>query len=132
MKLLRDVGIRHLVTVEPHVSLRKAAQAMCDRGVGSAVVMASEKIHGIVTERDILRAVAESRDVDSATVEEVMTRDVISGTPGWDVLKAVNTMVEGGFRHLLITEMDEPVGIVALRDLMDTMAEMVQEEAPSA
>lgn len=132
MKLLRDVGIRHLVTVEPHVSLRRAAQSMTDRGVGCAVVMESEKVAGIITERDILHAVAGSKDTDQTTVEEAMTRGVVSGAPGWDLIQAVRAMVDGGFRHLLITEMDEPVGIVSLRDLMDSMAEMIQPDEASA
>jgi hypothetical protein len=49
--------------------------------------------------------------------------------PGWDMLLAVKTMTEGGFRHLLVMEMDEPVGIVSLRDLMDSMAELVAGDA---
>jgi CBS domain-containing protein len=132
MKLLRDIGIRHLVTSEPGVSLRRAAQAMTDRGVGCAVVVGNEDVQGIITERDILRAVSESQNLDETTVAEVMTKDVVSGSPAWNVIKAVKTMVEGGFRHLLIMEMDEPVGIVSLRDLMDDMADMVQEAEPSA
>ncbi len=132
MKLLRDVGIRHLVTVEPEASLRKAAQAMTDRGVGCAVVMENQAVAGIITERDILRAVAASQNVDETTVDNVMTRGVIGGTPGWTILQAVNKMVEGGFRHLLVTEMDEPVGIVSLRDLMDVMAEMIQVDTEAS
>ena len=72
---------------------------------------------GIITERDILRAIAADKDVDATTVEEVMTREVVSGAPGWDIIEAVKTMTEGGFRHLLVMEMDEPVGIVSLARL---------------
>ncbi|MGH2753849.1 MAG: CBS domain-containing protein, partial [Actinomycetota bacterium] len=74
----------------------------------------------------ILHAVAHEQNVDETTVESVMTKDVVSGAPGWDVTKAVKTMTEGGFRHLLVMEMDDPVGIVSLRDLMDTMVELAQ------
>jgi CBS domain-containing protein len=105
---------------------------MTDRGVGCAVVVGEEKVQGIITERDILRAVSSTQNVDETTVADVMTREVVSGAPAWNIVKACNTMVEGGFRHLLIMEMDEPVGIVSLRDLMDSMAEMVQVEEPSA
>ena len=126
MKLLRDVAIRHLLTIDPQSSLRRAAKVMTDRGVGCAVVIEKEKVAGIITERDILTAVAGDQRVDDTKVEDVMTRDVVSGAPGWDVLKAVQTMTEGGFRHLLVMEMDDPVGIVSLRDLMDTMAELAQ------
>ena len=129
VKLLRDVAIRHLLTVAPTSPLRRAAVVMTDRGVGSAVVVDSEKVAGIITERDILHAVAHERDVNQTTVADVMTRDVVSGAPGWDLLKAVKTMTEGGFRHLLVMEMNDPVGIVSLRDLMDSMAELVPSES---
>ena len=126
MKLLRDIAVRHLLTVDCKASLRRASKVMTDRGVGCAVVIEKEKVAGIITERDILHAVAHEKNVDETTVESVMTPDVVSGAPGWDVTKAVKTMTEGGFRHLLVMEMDDPVGIVSLRDLMDTMAEMAQ------
>lgn len=101
---------------------------MNDRGVGAAVVIDREQVAGIITERDILQAVASDKDVDSTLVEDEMTRKVVSGAPGWDLLKAVRTMTEGGFRHLLVMEMNDPVGIVSLRDLMNSMAELVREE----
>lgn len=104
---------------------------MTDRGVGCAVVIDKEQVAGIITERDILHAVAHSQNVDETKVDSVMTRDVISGAPGWDLLKAVNTMTTGGFRHLLVSEMNDPIGIVSMRDLLDTMAEMVADEAPA-
>ena len=128
MKLLRDVAIRHLLTVDPGASLRRAAKVMTDRGVGCAVVVEKEKVVGIVTERDILRAIADDRTMDDAKVKDVMTRDVVSGAPGWEIVRAVKTMTDGGFRHLLVMEMDDPVGIVSLRDLMDSMVELVQDE----
>lgn len=127
MKLLRDVAVRHLVTVAPQSSLRRASKVMTDRGVGAAVVIDKETVAGIITERDILHALADGKDVDDAIVEQEMTAEVVSGAPGWDILRAVKTMTEGGFRHLLVMEMDDPVGIVSLRDLMDSMAEMIEE-----
>lgn len=132
MKLLRDVSVRHLLTVDPGATLRRAAKVMTDRGVGCAVVIQKEKVVGIVTERDILTAIANDQIMDDTTVEQVMTRDVVSGAPGWDILKAANAMTEGGFRHLLVMEMDDPVGIVSLRDLLDCMAEIVQDGSTSA
>jgi CBS domain-containing protein len=128
MKLLRDVAIRHLVTIDPKSSLRRAAQVMTDRGVGCAIAVENEKVAGIITERDILHSVAQSQNVDDTAVQEVMTKGVVSGEPGWDLLRAVKTMTDGGFRHLLVMEMDDPVGIVSLRDLMDSMAELVQSD----
>jgi CBS domain-containing protein len=129
MELLRDVAIRHLVTIDPKSSLRRASQVMTERGVGCAVAIENEKVAGIITERDILHAVAKEQNIDETTVAETMTRGVVSGSPGWDIVKAVRTMTTGGFRHLLVMELDDPVGIVSLRDLMDAMADLVQTEA---
>jgi CBS domain-containing protein len=132
MKLLRDVAVRHLLTVAPNSTLRRASEAMIDRGVGCAVVIDKEAVAGIITERDLLRAVAASKNIDDTTVADVMTAEVVSGEPGWDILKAVRTMTGGGFRHLLVMEMGEPAGIVSLRDLMDSMADMVVAAQPQA
>ena len=132
MKLLRDVAVRHLLTVDPKSSLRRAAQVMSERGVGCAVAIEKEKVAGIITERDLLHAIAREQNIDDTAVADVMTREVVSGESGWDLLKAIKTMIDGGFRHLLVMDMDEPIGIVSLRDLMDTMAEMVQSEAPAS
>lgn len=132
MKLLRDVAVRHLLTVEPSSSLRRVAKVMSDRSVGCAIAIEKEAVAGIITERDILHAIAREQNIDETTVGDVMTREVVSGESGWDLLKAVKTMIDGGFRHLLVMDMDEPVGIVSLRDLMDSMAEMVQSEASAS
>ena len=127
MTLLRDVAIKHLLTIEPDNSLFQAARAMTDRGVGSAVVMRDGKVAGIVTERDVLHGAASERPLREISVEEAMTKDPVAGEPGWDLTKAVTTMTEGGFRHLLVTEMGNPVGIVSLRDLMDALVALVQD-----
>lgn len=132
MKLLRDVAISHLLTIEPEDSLRRAAKAMTDRGVGSAVVMNNGRVAGIITERDILRAVSAEQNLDDTTVTEIMTHDPVAGAPGWELTRAVRTMTEGGFRHLLVIEMDDPIGIVSLRDLMDAMVDMIQEPEPAS
>lgn len=131
MKLLRDVSVRHLLTVDPNATLRRAAKVMTERGVGCAVVIENEKVAGIITERDILRAIAADQVMDETHVHEVMTREVVSGAPGWDIVRAANAMTEGGFRHLLVMEMDDPVGIVSLRDLLDSMSEAVQGNSSS-
>ena len=132
MKLLRDIAVRHLLTVDPKITLRRAAQVMVERGVGCAIAIENERVAGIITERDLLRAVAGGQSIEETLVSDVMTREVVSGSPGWDLLKAIKTMTDGGFRHLLVMDMDDPIGIVSLRDLMDSMAEMVQTQAPAS
>jgi CBS domain-containing protein len=133
MKLLRDVQTRHMLTVSPTDTLHHVARMMSDRDVGSAVVVDAEKVAGIVTERDLLRAAGKGVNFKGTDVTSVMTTDVVAGEPGWDVLRAVRTMTEGGFRHLLVVDADDdPVGIVSVRDLMETMAAMVQAGSPDS
>jgi CBS domain-containing protein len=131
MKLLRDIQTRHMLTVSPQDSLLHVARMMSDRDVGSAVVVDTEKVAGIVTERDLLHAAGKGVDFKSTQTADVMTTDVVTGESGWDVLRAVRTMTEGGFRHLLVVDADDdPVGIVSVRDLMETMAAtLIQAEA---
>lgn len=68
MKLLRDIAIRHLLTVDESTTLHRAAKVMTDRGVGSAVAIAKEKVTGIITERDVLHAVAGGHEIGRAHV----------------------------------------------------------------
>jgi CBS domain-containing protein len=133
MKLLRDVQTKHMLTVSPGDNLHHTARLMAERDVGSAVVIDAEKVAGIVTERDFLRAAGKGLDFDDTKVSEVMTTEVTAGEPGWDILTAVKTMTEGGFRHLLVVDADDdPVGIVSVRDLMQTMAAMAQDGRPDS
>lgn len=132
MKLLRDVAIRHLLTIAPTNSLRHVAKLMSDRGVGSAVVIEEGEVAGIVTERDILHAAGRGDDFEKTAAGDVMTKDVVTAHPGWDLVTAVRTMTSGGFRHLLVMDVDDPLGIVSLRDLMSEMAEMIHEKGPSS
>ncbi len=132
MKLLRDVALRHLLTVTPTNNLRHVARLMSDRGVGSAVVIEKEEVSGIITERDILHAAGQAKDFEKTTVADMMTRDVVSGDPGWDIVRAIRTMNQGGFRHLLVMDGSDPVGIVSIRDLMSAVLDLVQERAAAS
>ena len=72
MKLLRDVAIRHLVTVDPASTLRRVSQVMTERGVGCAIAVEKESVAGIITERDILHAVAKDSTWTRPTVADVI------------------------------------------------------------
>lgn len=90
--LLRDRGV---VTVAPDATLGEAAREMQRRAVGSALVMHDEQgFVGIVTERDLLRAVAASRHPDQASVEEWMTADAITIGPDTTAPNTASTLVQ--------------------------------------
>jgi CBS domain-containing protein len=106
-----------LLTTEPSATLKDAAHRMADRRVGAILVTEGERLLGILTERDVLRAVG--RGTIEGTVEEWMTRDPI--TVGTDATngEAAMMMIHGGFRHVPICDHGKLVGIVSIRDLLE-------------
>jgi CBS domain-containing protein len=108
---------RSLVTVAADATLGEAATEMAERAVGAAVVLEGERIAAIVTERDVLRAVAAGKD-GSAPVSEWMTRHPDTIEPDDTTDHAASLMIHGGFRHLPVVEGGKVVGIVSIRDLM--------------
>ena len=114
---IRDLVVRDLVTVGPAHTLAQAAKLMNAKRVGSAIVL-TEEAPGILSERDVLRAVAEGVDPAEATVADYMTWNAIVATSEWDTLEAARTMLEHGFRHLVVIDGGHEAGILSIRDLM--------------
>jgi CBS domain-containing protein len=86
----------------------------------------NERCAGILTERDVLRAVATS-ELEGASVEAWMTRDPETIEPSDTTAYAASVMIHGGFRHLPVVESGKPLGIVSIRDLMRTV---LDDESP--
>ncbi len=117
MPAVVDLMTRSLLTVSAEATLHDAAQAMADRGVGAVVVLEGESIAAILTERDVMKAVAAGRD-GSASVTDWMTRHPETIEPTDTTDHAASLMIHGGFRHLPVVEEGRVVGIVSIRDLM--------------
>jgi CBS domain-containing protein len=108
-----------VLTVGPDHSLRAVARLMSRRKVGAAVVLDPDG-HGpgIITERDILSSVGAEQDPDKELVAGHLTRDVVYAAPDWSLEEAAAAMVRGGFRHLIVVERGETVGILSVRDVV--------------
>jgi len=126
MATVGEVMSRNLLTVDPTTDLSDAARQMSDRGVGAALVLSSESVSGILTERDVLRAVA-TGGVEGTHVAAWMTRDPETVDVSEPTGQAAAVMIHGGFRHLPVLEGEKPVGIVSIRDLMKVV---VDDESP--
>jgi CBS domain-containing protein len=113
---------RDLLSVEPGLSLTEVAERMVDKDVGAALVTEQGRLVGILTERDVLRAVARGQGGD-ATVVDWMTRNPDTLDPDDTTQHAAVLMIHGGFRHLPVTEGDEVVGMLSIRDLMRIVLE---------
>jgi CBS domain-containing protein len=113
-------GMSNMVlTVGPSHKLREAARQMTERNVGAAVVIDPDSPGpGIITERDILRSIAAGQDPDEELVRDHLTDDLIVAAPDWSLEQAAETMVENGFRHLLIVDGSELRGVLSMRDIV--------------
>jgi CBS domain-containing protein len=108
---------RELLTVEPSEKLQEVVRQMAGRDVGAALVMEGGRLAGIVTERDVLRALA--GDIDGqAPVGDCMTRDPETVEADESIEHAATLMIHGGFRHLPVVEGDDVVGMLSIRDLV--------------
>ena len=117
--LVRDVMTPAVLTVGPTHTLRQVAKAMASRKVGAAVVLDPDADGpGILTERDVLEAVAGGQDLDAELAADHLTPDAVAGEPDWDLDKAAAAMVSGGFRHLVICEDSDVVGVLSVRDVV--------------
>jgi CBS domain-containing protein len=117
MARVTEIMSRAVLTVEADVSLSEAARRMDERHVGAALVLEGGSLRGIVTERDVLRAVA-AGPVEGASVADWMTHHPETIDASETTAHAASLMIHGGFRHLPVLEDGELVGIVSIRDLM--------------
>jgi CBS domain-containing protein len=112
------LATQDVVSVEPETTVRDAARAMTEAGVGLVVVLADGRLAGVLSERDVLRTVAESTDPDTTPVGEVMIRDVVTVQPDWEIYEAAAEMGAHHIRHLVVTEGDQVYGVVSIRDVL--------------
>ena len=108
-----------VLSVGPGHSLREASRLMSQRRVGAAVVIDPDQPGpGIITERDILISLGEGQDPDTERVGDHLTSELVFASPEWSLEQAAAAMVSGGFRHLIVVDHGETVGILSVRDIV--------------
>jgi CBS domain-containing protein len=121
---VRDAMSTVTLTVGPHHTIRETARLMAARRVGSAIVVDPDGAGtGIITERDILYAIGAGLDPDVARTADHLTWDVVYARPDWTIAEAAAAMVRGGFRHLVVLEGDDVLGVISVRDILRIWAE---------
>jgi CBS domain-containing protein len=108
-----------VLTVGPAHSIREAARMMASRHVGAAVV--SDPDHagvGILTERDVLNSIGAGEDPDAELAGQHCTQDLVFAARHWTLEEAAAAMVRGGFRHLVVVEGPQVVGLLSMRDIV--------------
>ena len=119
---VRDVMTEATVTDSTTDTLRSAAERMWRQQTGSLLVMDGGRLAGILTERDLLRAVALGADPAAATVDEAMTTEVFTVPPDMPLVEAAREMAARWIRHLPVEEDGRLVGMVSMRDVTGIFA----------
>jgi CBS domain-containing protein len=121
---VRDGMTALVLTIGPAHTLREAARLMSARRVGAAVVTDDQQAGvGILTERDILDSLGAGQDPDAELAAGHRTVDVVFASPEWTLQQAAETMVRSGFRHLVVIEGGEVIGLLSMRDIVRVWAE---------
>ena len=116
---VRDGMSNVVLTVGPQHTLRDAARAMAERGVGAAIVLDPDQPGpGIVTERDVLESVGSGQNPDEERVADHLSADLTFASPDWSLERAAEAMVRGGFRHLVVVDGGDMAGVLSMRDIV--------------
>jgi CBS domain-containing protein len=119
MQTVREVMTEDPVCLETKASVREAAQKMRDGNIGNVIITQGGKVHGILTDRDIvIRCVADRDDVAACTCGEICSTEIVTVRPDEPVARAVALLREHAIRRLIVISDDErPVGALSLGDL---------------
>jgi CBS domain-containing protein len=120
---VRELVGGNVVWISPSATLREAAEVMTSTDVGSVAVEVDGALEGILTERDILRAVADDADFDRDPVSSWMTEYPDSFTPEMEVNEAADWMLATGYRHLPVVEGKSVHGVISIKDVLWALTE---------
>lgn len=117
-------------TIDPNRSVRDASFIMAERNIGALIVVSSESIDGIITERDLMcKVLAAGLDPQTTLVSEIMTPNPDTVGPDCTASKALEMMVTKGYRHLpIVNEEMVPIGMVSVRDLYEAVQVSLEED----
>ena len=126
--ILATKGTR-VILIGREKSIKDAVSLLCEHNIGALVVSDDAgRLLGILSERDIVRAVATVDDFLSQPVSQVMTTNVITCLPQDDVEAVANTMTEKRFRHLPVMDKDNLIGIVSIGDVVKVQRDQYRGE----
>ena len=127
---IERIGLKKVKSVESTESLSSVIAMMRDNHIGSVLVVASGKLVGIVTERDILMKVADQvQDASKVKIQDIMTGEPLCLRSSDMIAYAMNNMHVGGYRHIpIVDENNKPVSIISIKDVMKFILDYFPEQ----
>ena len=119
MAAIRELMVTHLIAVDPDTTAQQAAQRMADNRVGAVIVVAGERLQGILSERDLVtRVLAPGKSPDTTRSADAATTNVVTVDASAPLRSVLETFRSSRFRHLPVLDGGEPVGILSTRDFL--------------
>jgi CBS domain-containing protein len=131
MGTLAEIAKPNFITVAPEDTLGEVAERMTRQNTGAVVVKDFGRLIGILTERDMLRAMAARVHTSDARVRQWMTADPITAPPDMDLDEASKIMLDNGFRHLPVVDGQNILGVVSLRRVLGGRRRPAPEPKPA-
>jgi CBS domain-containing protein len=130
--VLRDKG-NAVISVSPTTTVQAIAEIIASKRIGAVLVLEADKrLVGIVSERDVVKAVAARPDgIHNMLARDIMTRSVTTASPRTTIEEAMEIMDHGYFRHLPVIEENALVGIISIRDVVKARIKAHEHEADS-
>ncbi|HET9443405.1 MAG TPA: CBS domain-containing protein [Acidimicrobiales bacterium] len=126
---VRLLMARPVAWVEPELTLAQLATRLGDESVGAVPVISGDRLEGVVSERDIVRALAAGADPDDVWTADVMARPPAHADPDDAILTVAERMLDEGVRHLPVVSDGQVVGVVSVRDALRVLADAWRELA---
>ena len=111
-----------VITIDPTATVRTAATAIVEQSIGILVIGTTDDVLAVVSERDIVRAVAEGRDLDTTTVADIGSRELVWLDAHNTIGDAAEEMMEDYVRHTLVRDEGALVGVLSMRDVLSAYA----------
>ena len=109
---------RPVATVSLGDSLAHVVEELAANVIGAVMVTTETRCVGIITERDLIEHVGNGANLENMTAGDVVTTDLVTATPATTVAEAARTMIEAGIRHLPVTDDDDVIGLISVRDVL--------------
>jgi CBS domain-containing protein len=114
---------RPAVYVHANDTLREVAQTFIEESIGAALVRGTHGVMGLVSERDIVRAIADGASVSRTPVSDVMATELLTAAPTDELVEVVHRMLEAEVRHIPVVEDGVAYGMVSVRDALRALAD---------
>jgi CBS domain-containing protein len=127
--ILRHKQDNHVWTIAPDASVRELLGQLAEHHIGALIVSDGDGVAGIVSERDVVRRLHSDGDgVLDASVGQIMTREVVHGSPGDAIPQVAALMTERRIRHLPVLEDGRLVGVVSIGDVVSSRIRELQQD----